>query len=140
MKRSVALAMLSQAQRNILKDVYINRLYYITLSGTRVLILVTHFYKTGVRYKLLTLPKYFPYRYLSSDLRPKTLDYRNLHLLNIEPADPTVIPLHINEGTQYYVEYLKGTRGPHPKPRLIRIIRRKIKWTQKIKNVLKSIV
>jgi len=78
------------------------------------LVLLTHFYKTGLRLKPLSkkhieeeIDKFFGQE-LKSISKPFTLTWEKFDSYNITPVTEEEVSLHLNDSTKYLNEYLEG--------------------------------
>lgn len=82
-------------------------------QDTPQLVLFTHFYKTGLRFKPISereLP--FPTTWYKPEIKPFTISWENVSRYELTQTDEKEIPLFINKATPYLNEFMEG-RNDH---------------------------
>lgn len=100
MKKSEVMKTLPTDQREVVSHLKRMRPYIIDWQAETILILVTHFYKTGLRFKPLSTAPGFDQGH-----RAGTLDYDELWRHNPREARLTDIPRYLANPTTFFTQY-----------------------------------
>ena len=105
MKKSDVLKTLTGTQREVVSSIKRMHPYIINWRTETMLILVTHFYKKGLRFKPLSTATGF-----SQGQRTGTIDYDKITLHNPREAKLLDIPMYLGNSTKFFTQYRENDK------------------------------